>query len=236
VQTSDAGLVVVTQLQPISVLFTLPEDNVAEVQQGMAAGTLQVAAYDRTDTKLIATGVLATTDNQIDATTGTVRLRAMFPNTDNALFPQQFVNAHLQVRTLRGVVVAPRASIQHGAPGDFVYLVKPDNTVGIQVVKTGVSQGDQVQILDGLRAGDKVVTDGLDRLRDGARITVADGRSASGPDGRSASGATAPGQDGAAPAGRRRTEGGMGNSRPDGGRTARPGGSSTTPSSAPSTE
>ena len=188
VQTSDAtGLVVVTQLQPISVLFTLPEDNVAEVQQGMAAGTLPVTAYDRSDAKLIATGTLATTDNQIDPTTGTVKLRAMFPNTDNALFPQQFVNAHLLVRGLHGVVVSPQASIQHGAPGDFVYLVKPDNTVGIQVVKTGVTQGNRVQILDGLKPGDKVVTDGLDRLRDGARITVA----------------TPPGQDGAAPGGRR---------------------------------
>jgi len=204
VQTSDAnGLVVVTQLQPISVLFTLPEDNVAEVQQGMAAGTLPVMAYDRTDTKLIATGTLATTDNQIDPTTGTVRLRAMFPNTDNALFPQQFVNAHLQVRTLRGVVVAPQASIQHGAPGDFVYLAKPDNTVAIQVVKLGVTQDNRVQILDGLHSGDKVVTDGLDRLRDGARITVA----------------AAPGQDGAAPAGRRaRREGG----RQDGQADAKP--------------
>ena len=188
VQTSDTtGLVVVTQLQPISVVFTLPEDNVTEVQQGMAAGTLQVTAYDRSDTKLIATGTLATTDNQIDPTTGTVKLRAMFPNTDNALFPQQFVNAHLQVRGLHGVVVAPQSSIQHGAPGDFVYLVKPDNTVGVQVVKLGVSQGNRVQILNGLKPGDRVVTDGLDRLREGARITVA----------------TPPGQDGAAPGGRR---------------------------------
>ena len=223
VQTSDAGLVVVTQLQPISVLFTLPEDNVAEVQKGMAAGPLPVTAYDRTDTKLIATGVLATTDNQIDATTGTVRLRAMFPNTDNALFPQQFVNAHLQVRALHGVVVAPQASIQHGAPGDFVYLAKPDNTVAIQVVKTGVAQGNRVQILDGLHPGDKVVTDGLNRLRDGARITVADGRSASG--------ATTAAQDGAAPAsGRRWTEGaqdGAHGGQPDGKRTPRPAGPST---------
>ena len=204
VQTSDPGLVVVTQLQPISVLFTLPEDNVAEVQQGMAAGPLPVAAYDRTDSKLIATGTLATTDNQIDPTTGTVRLRAMFPNADNALFPQQFVNAHLQVRALRGVVVAPQASIQHGAPGDFVYLAKPDNTVAIQVVKTGVAQGGRVQVLDGLQPGDKVVTDGLDRLRDGARISVA----------------APPGQDGTAPAGRRRrTEGG-----PDAGHDGQPNG------------
>ncbi len=173
VQTSDAGLFVITQLQPMSVLFTLPEDDVAQVQAHMADGPLPVTAYDRTDTTLVATGTLATTDNQIDTTTGTVKLRAMFPNTDNRLFPQQFVNAHLLVQTLKGVVVAPQAAVQQGAPGTFVYLVKPDNTVGIQVVKTGVTDGGNVQVTDGLKAGDKVVVDGLDRLRDGARITVA---------------------------------------------------------------
>ncbi len=189
VQTSDAsGLFVVTQLQPISVIFTLPEDDVNQVQAQMAAGTLPVTAYDRTNTKLIATGTLATTDNQIDNTTGTVKLRAMFPNTDSALFPQQFVNARLLVQTLRGVVVAPQAAIQTGAPGEFVYLVKPDNTVSVQVVKTGASQDATVEVTDGLKPGDKVVTDGLDRLRDGARISVA-----------------TPAQPGAPPAERRRT-------------------------------
>jgi multidrug efflux system membrane fusion protein len=171
--TNTTGLFVVTQLQPISVEFTLPEDDVDMVQGQMAAGTLQVTAYDRANQKLIATGTLATTDNQIDNTTGTVKLRAMFPNKDNALFPQQFVNARLRVQTLKGVVVAPQAAVQHGAPGDFVYLVKPDHTVGIQVVKTGVTDGDRVQVTDGLKPGDQVVTDGLDRLRDGARINVA---------------------------------------------------------------
>jgi multidrug efflux system membrane fusion protein len=173
VQTTDSGLFVITQLQPMSVLFTLPEDAVAQVQAQMGTGTLQVTAYDRTDTTLIATGTLATIDNEIDDTTGTVKLRAMFPNTDNKLFPQQFVNAHLLLQTLKGVVIAPQAAIQQGAPGSFVYLVKPDNTVAIQVVKTGVTEGTRVQIIDGLKAGDKVVTDGLDRLRDGARITIA---------------------------------------------------------------
>ncbi len=174
VQTSDAnGLFVVTQLQPISVLFTLPEDDVAQVQAQMAAGPLTVTAYDRTNTKLIATGTLATMDNQIDNTTGTVKLRALFPNPDNALFPQQFVNARLLVQTLKGVVVAPQAAVQTGAPGQFVYLVKPDNTVGIQVVHTGLSDDGKVQIIDGVKPGDKVVTDGLDRLRDGAKITIA---------------------------------------------------------------
>ena len=174
VQTSDAtGLFVVTQLQPISVLFTLPEDDVAQVQQQMAAGTLQVQAYDRTNTKLIATGELATTDNQIDSTTGTVKLRALFANKDSTLFPQQFVNARLLVEKLKGVVVAPQSAVQTGAPGQFVYLVKPGNTVAMQVVKTGPAENGKVQILDGLKPGDEVVTDGLDRLRDGAKISVA---------------------------------------------------------------
>ncbi len=154
-------------------VFTLPEDDVNELQAEMAAGPLTVTAFDRSDTKLIATGTLATIDNQIDAATGTVKLRALFSNTDNALFPQQFVNAHLVLKTVAGAVVAPQASVQQGAPGAFVYLVKPDGTVGVQVVHTGITQGGQVQVLDGLKPGDRVVTDGLDRLRDGARITVA---------------------------------------------------------------
>ncbi len=174
VQTSNtAGLFVLTQLQPMSVIFTLPEDDVGEVQSQMAKGPLPVMAYDRTNTKLIATGALATTDNQIDSATGTLKLRAMFDNADNALFPQAFVNARLRVRTVKGAVVAPQAAVQHGAPGDFVYLVKPDGTVAVQAVKLGVTQADRVQVSDGLKPGDKVVTDGLDRLRDGARITVA---------------------------------------------------------------
>ncbi len=173
VQTSDAGLFVLTQLQPMSVLFTLPEDDVAEVRQHMADGPLQVTVYDRTDTMLIATGTLAATDTQIDDTTGTVKLRAIFPNTDNKLFPQQFVNAHLLVQTLKGVVLAPQAAVQQGAPGSFVYLVKPNDTVGIQVVKTGVADAGKVAVTEGLKAGDRVVTDGVDRLRDGARIMIA---------------------------------------------------------------
>ncbi len=184
VQTSNtSGLFVLTQLQPISVLFTLPEDDVAELQTQMAAGQLAVMAYDRSDTKLLATGTLATIDNQIDSTTGTVKLRAMFPNADNALFPQQFVNAHLLLKTVSGAVIVPQTAVQQGAPGTFVYLVKPDNTVGVQVIKTGVVQGGKLEVLDGLKAGDKVVIDGLDRLRDGARITIAQPPGAAAPAG-----------------------------------------------------
>ena len=173
VQTSNtSGLFVLTQEQPMSVIFTLPEDDVNEIHAQMKTGPLPVTAYDRTNTKLIATGTLATTDNEVDPTTGTIKLRGLFPNTDEALFPQQFVNARLLVRTVKGAVVAPQAAVQQGAPGSFVYLVKPNNTVGIQVVKTGITDGDRVEITDGLKAGDQVVTDGLDRLRDGARISV----------------------------------------------------------------
>ena len=174
VQTSDTtGLFVITQLQPMSVVFTLPEDDVGQIQAQMVNGALPVTSYDRTNTKLVATGTLATIDNQIDNTTGTIKLRAMFPNTDNALFPQQFVNARLLVRTVRGAVAAPQAAVQHGAPGDFVYLVQPDDTVHVQAVKIGVTDGGKVEVTDGLKVGDKVVTDGLDRLKDGAKITEA---------------------------------------------------------------
>jgi multidrug efflux system membrane fusion protein len=173
VQTTDtSGLFVVTQLQPISVLFTLPEDDVDQVAAQMASGPLPVQAYDRTNKRLIATGTLATMDNQIDNTTGTVKLRALFANTDNKLFPQAFVNAHLLLRVAKDAVVVPQPAIQTGAPGEFVYLVKPDDSVAVQVVRTGVASSGRVQVLAGLKPGDRVVTDGLDRLRDGAKISV----------------------------------------------------------------
>jgi multidrug efflux system membrane fusion protein len=174
VQTSGStGLVVVTQLQPISVVFVLPEDDIPALMDQMQAGaTLGVAGYDRSNAKKLAEGTLITIDNTVDTTTGAVKLRASFPNTDNKLFPNQFVNAQLLLKTLPNAVRAPVAAVQQGAPGSFVYLVKPDNSVGIQVVKTGVTDGDQIQILSGLKAGDAVVVDGADRLKDGAKITV----------------------------------------------------------------
>jgi multidrug efflux system membrane fusion protein len=163
----------VTELQPISVIFVLPEDNIPEVAQEMNAGhTLGVAAYDRTNTTLIANGTLLTIDNTVDTTTGTVKLRAIFPNTDNALFPNQFVNARLLLKTLDQVTEVPTAAIQHGAPGSFVYLVKPDSSVGVQVVKTGVTDGDETQVTSGLQAGAQVVVDGADRLKDGAKVKI----------------------------------------------------------------
>jgi multidrug efflux system membrane fusion protein len=139
----------------------------------MQAGhTLSVGAYDRTNATKIADGTLVTVDNTVDTTTGTVKLRASYPNTNFALFPNQFVNARLLLKTLDNVTEAPTAAIQHGAPGSFVYLVKPDNTVGVQVIKTGITDGDNTQILSGLKAGDSVVVDGADRLKEGAKIKV----------------------------------------------------------------
>jgi multidrug efflux system membrane fusion protein len=171
--TSTMGLVVVTQTQPISVIFVLPEDEIPAVAQAFRAGkTLPVTVFNRTNAKAIATGTLDSIDNEVDTTTGTVKLRALFPNADEALFPNQFVNAQLVVQTLDGVTIAPTAAVQEGAPGSFVYLIKPGGTVAVQVVKTGVTDGDQVQILSGLKPGDQVVVDGADRLRDGAKVRI----------------------------------------------------------------
>jgi membrane fusion protein, multidrug efflux system len=196
VQTSDPnGIVVVTQLQPISVIFTLPEDNLPEVMKRVRAGaTLPVTAFDRTGANEIAKGKLDTVDNQIDPTTGTVKLRAIFDNEQETLFPNQFVNVKLLVNTLPDADIVPNSAIQRGAPGTFVYLVKPDRTATVQKVKLGPSDGQRIAILSGLQPGDSVVIDGADRLRDGAKITVAPaerpndaaGRTASQPNGQEA--------------------------------------------------
>jgi multidrug efflux system membrane fusion protein len=174
VQTSSpTGLVVLTETEPISVIFVLPEDALQDVWREVRAGkTLTVTAYNRTDATLIATGTLASVDNLIDTTTGTIKLRANFSNTDEALFPNQFVNARLLVRTIAGATIAPIAAIQHGAPGTFVFLVKPDATVAVQKVGTGVTNGDRIQITSGLKADDVVVVDGADRLRDGSKVRI----------------------------------------------------------------
>jgi membrane fusion protein, multidrug efflux system len=175
VQTSDPnGIVVVTQLQPISVIFTLPEDNLPEVFKRWHAGAqLPVTAYDRSGSVELDKGTLNTIDNQIDTTTGTVKLRAMFNNEQLVLFPNQFVNVQLVVDTLHNVDIVPSASIQRGAPGTFVYLVKPDHTVAVQKVKLGPTDGRHIAILSGLEPGESIVVDGTDRLRDGAKVTLA---------------------------------------------------------------
>jgi multidrug efflux system membrane fusion protein len=171
------GLVVLTQLAPISVLFTTAEDNLPAVQKRLKAGaTLQVTAFDRSGATRLAVGTVSSLDNQIDTTTGTVKLRAQFANTDGALFPNQFVNTQLLVDVLHDVPVVQSRAIQRGAPGTFVYLFNPQySTVAIRKVVLGPADGDRVAVTSGLNAGDIVVVDGADKLRDGIKITVRSG-------------------------------------------------------------
>jgi multidrug efflux system membrane fusion protein len=174
IQTSDTnGIVVVTQMQPMSVIFSVPEDNLPQIEKRVAAGAqLPVTAFDRSNTDQLATGVLQTADNQIDTTTGTIKMRAQFANGDDALFPNQFVNVRLLVDTLSGAVIVPNAAIQQGAPGTYVYLAKSDGTVAVQKVVAGAADATNTAVTSGLSVGDEVVIDGTDRLRDGAHIVV----------------------------------------------------------------
>jgi multidrug efflux system membrane fusion protein len=183
VQVSDPnGIVVITQLKPISVIFTLPEDNLAAILKRVNAGAkLPVIAYDRSGTTKLATGTLTTFDNQIDTTTGTFKLRAQFDNADEALFPNQFVNVQVLVNTLSGATIVPNAAIQRGAPGTFVYIVKPDNTVAVQKVTLGPGDGTNVAVTEGLEPGQAVVVDGADKLRDGAKVTIPNAAAGAGP-------------------------------------------------------
>jgi multidrug efflux system membrane fusion protein len=167
------GIVVVTQIQPMSVVFSLPEDDIDQVTARMNAGaTLTADAYDRAQTQKLASGTLSAVDSQIDTTTGTVKLRAMFDNADNALFPQQFVNIRLLVDTLQNQTLVPAAAIQRGSQGAYVYVVLPDKTVAMRTVTLGPTDGTNVAIAGGLKAGDTVVVDGADRLRDGSEVTI----------------------------------------------------------------
>ncbi|HZT62701.1 MAG TPA: MdtA/MuxA family multidrug efflux RND transporter periplasmic adaptor subunit [Burkholderiales bacterium] len=176
IRASDAnGLVVITQLQPIAAVFTIPQDSLPEVMKRLRAGVpLPVEAYDREQKTLLATGKLLTVDNQIDPTTGTIKLKAQFPNEDNSLFPNQFVNARLKLDTLRGATLVPSPAVQRGAQGTFVYVLKDDKTVSLRPVKTGVSEGESIAIESGLAPGEIVVVEGNDRLRDGAKAEVPD--------------------------------------------------------------
>jgi len=174
VHATDAnGLVVITQLQPIAVVFAIPEDSLPQVLAELKAGArLPVEAYDREGRQKLAVGSLLTVDNQIDPSTGTVRLKAVFPNEDNGLFPNQFVNAHLLLDVKRGATVVPTAAIQRSPQSAFVYVVKADQTVAMRPVTIGVSQGDETSINAGLVPGDLVVTNGVERLREGARVEL----------------------------------------------------------------
>jgi multidrug efflux system membrane fusion protein len=191
VQAGQAsGVVVVTQLQPISVLFSLPEDNISDIMSRIRGGaTLTAAAYDRGQTVKIADGKLATIDNVIDPTTGTVKLRAMFDNTNSELFPSQFVNIRLLVNTLHNQAFVPASAIERGSQGAYVYVVQKDNTVAMRAVTIGPQDGDHVAILKGLNAGEVVVTDGADRLSDGADVVVPKGTKAGAAQPASATGA-----------------------------------------------
>src|SRR5689334_7903415 len=167
------GLVVITQLQPITVLFTIPEDSIRRVMQRLRAGDKPVVeAWDREQKNKLASGTLLTIDNQIDVTTGTVRLKAVFSNDDRMLFPNQFVNARLLLDVKRDAVVIPTVAVQRGSQGTFVYVVKPDQTVAMRPVKMGPAQGDEAAVDSGVVAGDVLVVDGADKLREGSKVEV----------------------------------------------------------------
>lgn len=167
------GLVVITQLQPITVIFTIPEDSLRPVMEKVNAGEqLPVEALDREQKHRLATGTLLTVDNQIDSTTGTVRLKASFPNDASELFPNQFVNARLLVEMKRTKVLVPTVAIQRGQQGTFVYVVRDDQTVSVRPVTVGVTQGDDASIESGLTANELVVVDGTEKLREGSKVEM----------------------------------------------------------------
>jgi membrane fusion protein, multidrug efflux system len=169
--TDTNGLLVITQLQPISVIFSLPQDQLPQVMTKLRSGTqLPVEAYDRDDTAKIATGKLQTIDNQIDVTTGTYKLKSIFSNENNTLFPNQFVNVHLLVDTKRDLTVVPAAAIQRGPQGTYVYAAGNDNTAKIRTVTIAQTTGNSVGLSAGLNPGDVVVIDGQDKLQDGTKI------------------------------------------------------------------
>src|SRR5215475_20355 len=163
-------LLVITQLQPIAVLFTLPEDQLPTVYGRMHHGALSVDAYSRDDQIRLASGKLLTIDNQIDQTTGTGRLKAVYDNKGNELWPNQFVNIHLLLEVQKNVVVVPSAAVQHGPDGDFVFVVKPNKTVEVRPVAVALSQGSVTQIGSGVSPDETVVTDGQDKLQAGSQI------------------------------------------------------------------
>jgi multidrug efflux system membrane fusion protein len=174
VHATDAnGLLVITQIQPISVIFPIAEDQLPKVMPRFRAGqVLPVEAWDRDQANKLGTGTLVTIDNQIDPTTGTVRLRADFPNPDNALFPNQLAWARLLVQEKRGVTLIPTAAVQLTTNGQYVYLVKPDSTVTVREITTGTAEGDESQVTSGLAPGDEVVMTGVDKLNEGTIVAV----------------------------------------------------------------
>ena len=171
ITTSDT-LVTITQLKPIDVLFTIPEDNLPELLKRMSGGSLKVDALSRDKTTEVGSGTLASLDNQIDTSTGTVKAKAEFANADESLFPNQFVNVRVRLTTLTGATIIPSAALQRGGDGMYVFVVNADRTVTQRKVKTGPSQGQDIAVTEGLKPGDVVVTDGTDNLRDGSRVEL----------------------------------------------------------------
>ncbi|HJX84229.1 MAG TPA: MdtA/MuxA family multidrug efflux RND transporter periplasmic adaptor subunit [Candidatus Angelobacter sp.] len=199
VHASDPnGLLVLTQLQPIAATFTLPEDNLTTVSQHMHAATLPVDAYSRDDQTKIASGTLLTIDNQIDAATGTGKLKAVFPNLDESLWPNQFVNIHLLLEVHKDATVIPSVAIQRGPQGSYVFVVKPDKTVDMRIVTPGLSVGTSTAIDSGLAPGESVVTDGQDKLQAGGKVEIR-----SGPGATPSGGNPAGGKNGGADSGQR---------------------------------
>ena len=169
--SSNTPLAVITQLQPITVVFTIPEDNVSQLQQQLHLGkTLPVEALDRSEQTRLASGKLASTDNQIDTTTGTLKLRALFDNKDDGLFPNQFVNARLLLQTLHNVVLIPTSAIQHNGDQSFVFLIQ-NEVAHIHTIKPGVSEASETEVT-GLNAGDVVADSSFEKLQDGSKIII----------------------------------------------------------------
>jgi multidrug efflux system membrane fusion protein len=176
-------MLVLTQLEPIAVIFTLPEDMLPSVAQHMKKATLTVDAFSRDDQTKLATGKLLTIDNQIDQTTGTAKLKAVFDNKDSQLWPNQFVNADLLLETRKNSTVLPTAAILRGPQGTFVYAVKPDKTVEARQVTVSLTQGNTTAVTSGLKPGDMVVTDGQDKLQTGSTIEPRAGGASGNPKG-----------------------------------------------------
>lgn len=174
VHAADAnGLAIIAQIEPISVIFTIPEDQLPPVLKKLREGAkMRADAYDRDQKQKLAEGTLLTVDNQIDTTTGTSRLKATFPNSDDALFPNQFVNVKLWLDTQRNAIIIPAVAIQRGPTGTFVYVVNDNNTVSTRPVKIGLQEGNDVSIDEGLQTGESVVVDGAEKLTDGMAVTV----------------------------------------------------------------
>jgi multidrug efflux system membrane fusion protein len=169
--SSTTPMAVVTQLHPISILFTLPEDQLQSVRQRMKQGTLAVDVYSRDDQTKLSTGKLLTIDNQIDATTGTARFKAVFENPENNLWPNQFVNVHLLLETRKDAITMPVSAVQRGPQGTFTYLVDDKNTVQIRPIQVALTQGSVAVVASGVQPGDRVVTDGQEKLQAGSHVT-----------------------------------------------------------------